>query len=215
MGRVLPFNPDPHRETRELLSWLATGQLAPEERARVEAHLAVCADCREEFGAERKLLGAVGELPFASANGWAALRARIEETPRQAAYRPAPAVASAHRGFNFRKIGVFLGAQAALLAAAVSITLRTAAPVAAPYHALSSVPVAAAGNAVIVFRPDVRESDMRRLLNDADARLVDGPTAANAYVLRIPAAERDPALARLRRDRSVALAEPLDDAALR
>ena len=67
----------------------------------------------------------------------------------------------------------------------------------------------------MVFRPDLRESDMRRLLKDSDARLVDGPTAANAYVLRVPEAERTDALARLRGDAAVVLAEPIDAASLR
>ena len=71
------------------------------------------------------------------------------------------------------------------------------------------------GNVIVVFRPDVRESEMRRLLKDNDARLVDGPTAANAYVLHIPDAERGAALARLHSDTAVVLAEPLDAAALR
>ena len=68
---------------------------------------------------------------------------------------------------------------------------------------------------IVVFRPDARESDMRRLLEHSDARLVDGPTAANAYVLRIPDAERTKALSQLRNDAAVVLAEPLDAAALR
>jgi hypothetical protein len=72
----------------------------------------------------------------------------------------------------------------------------------------------AVGNVIVVFRPDVRESEMRRLLKGSEARLVDGPTAANAYVLRVPQAERAAALSQLRNDAAVVLAEPLDAAAL-
>jgi hypothetical protein len=85
----------------------------------------------------------------------------------------------------------------------------------APYHALGAAPAAVSGNAIIIFRPDTRAETINRLLKDSGARLVDGPTPANAYVLRIAAAQRSQALGRLRGDASVVLAEPLDPAALR
>ena len=107
-----------------------------------------------------------------------------------------------------------LAAQAALLAAAVTITLWVEAPM-PPYFALGSAPAAIGGNAIIVFRPDARESDISRLLKESDARLVDGPTAANAYVLRIPGSQRTLMLDRMRADAAVVLAEPLDAAALK
>lgn len=212
MGRILPFTNDPHRETRDLMPWLITGRLDPEEQARVEAHLAACADCSRELAAERTLASEVAELPIATGIGWAAMRDRLDSAAREAAFVPAPR--PLYRRFTVRQIGTVLAAQAALLAAAVTITLRVEAPM-ATYHALGSAPAAVGGNAIVVFRPDARESDISRLLKDNDARLVDGPTAANAYVLRIPDTERTQALGRLRGDAVVVLAEPLDAAALK
>jgi hypothetical protein len=63
---------------------------------------------------------------------------------------------------------------------------------------------------VVIFRPDARESAMRQALVAADAHLIDGPTAADAYVLHVPAAERARALAALRARHEVVLAQPLD-----
>jgi anti-sigma factor RsiW len=211
MGRILPFTGDPHRETRDLIPWLISGRLQPDEQARVEAHLETCEDCARELAAERKLAGAVAELPIATGVSWAAMRDRLDAAARVTEIRPPR---PAWRRFTLKQIGTFAAAQAALLAAAVSITVRTSAPV-APYHALGAAPAAMPGNLIVVFRPDVHESDMRRLLKDNDARLVDGPTAANAYVLHVPDAERGAALARLHGDAAVVLAEPLDTAALR
>jgi anti-sigma factor RsiW len=212
MGRILPFTTDPHRETRDLMPWLISGRLEPDERARVEAHLASCDECSRELAAERELAGAVAELPIATGISWAAMRDRLDQAAKQEAIVPAPPV---RQRFPLRQIGIFLTAQAALLAAAVSITLRTAAPV-APYHALGAAPAAAAaGNAIVIFRPDISESEMRRLLKDCDARLVDGPTAANAYVLHVPDAERTQTLEHLRKEAAIVLAEPLDAASLR
>lgn len=211
MGRILPFTGDPHRETRDLIPWLISGRLEPDEKARVESHLATCEDCARELAAERELAGAVAELPIATGVSWSAMRDRLDAAARVAEIKP---YRPAWRRFTLRQIGAFAAAQAALLAAAVSITARTSAPI-APYHALGAAPVAMPGNVIVVFRPDVRESEMRRLLKDNDARLVDGPTAANAYVLHIPDAERGAALARLHSDTAVVLVEPLDAAALR
>lgn len=212
MGSILPFTNDPHRETRDLMPWLITGRLEPDEQTRVEAHLAVCEECSRELAAERALAGEVVELPIATGIGWAAMRDRLDTAARQTAFVPAPQPAP--RRFTMRRIGTVVAAQAALLAAAVTITLRVEAPM-APYHALGSAPAAIGGNAIIVFRPDARESDISRLLKGSDARLVDGPTAANAYVLRVPDARRALVLDHLRADASVVLAEPLDAAALK
>lgn len=212
MGRILPFSRDPHRETRELMPWLITGRLDPEEQARVEAHLAMCDACSRELTAERALAREVAELPIAAGVSWTAMRERLDRAAKAASFVPAP---QPPRGnFTMRQIGAVLAAQAALLAAAVTITLRIEAPV-APYHALGSRPQAIGGNAIIVFRPDARESDISRLLKKSDARVVDGPTAANAYVLHLPTAARAQELSRLRGDAAVVLAEPLDATALR
>ena len=212
MARILPFTVNPHRETRDLMPWLITGRLEPEEQARVEAHLAVCERCSVDLAGERALASEVGELPIATGIGWAAMRDRLDTAARQASFVPAPP--PVRRRPTLRQIGTILAAQAALLAAAVTITLRVEAPM-APYHALGSAPSAVGGNAIIVFRPDARESDISRLLKANNARLVDGPTAANAYVLHIPETARAPALDRLRSNAAVVLAEPLDTAALR
>jgi anti-sigma factor RsiW len=213
MGRILPFSLDPHRETRDLMPWLITGRLEPEEQARVEAHLATCEDCSREIACERELARDVAELPIATGIGWAAMRDRLDTAASAASFVPAPPVRAR---FTLRQIGVALAAQAAILAAAVTITLRVDTPM-APYHALGAAPTATAveGNAIIVFRPDARESEITSLLKDSDARLVDGPTPANAYVLHIPDAERSQMLGRLRANTAVVLAEPLDTAALR
>lgn len=212
MGRILPFTNDPHRETRDLMPWLITGRLEPEEQARVEAHLAACAECSRELAAERSLAGEVAELPIATGIGWAAMRDRLDSAARQAAF--VPVAQPPRRRFTMRRIGTVLAAQAALLAAAVAVTLRVEAPI-APYHALGAAPAAVGGNAIIVFRPDAQAETISRLLRDSDARLVDGPTAANAYVLHIPDARRAQTLGRLRSEAAVVLAEPLDPAALK
>jgi hypothetical protein len=62
----------------------------------------------------------------------------------------------------------------------------------------------------VVFRPNTPERALREILRASDARLVGGPTEADAYLLQVPAAARVKALARLRREARVVLAEPVD-----
>ncbi|MBA5638035.1 zf-HC2 domain-containing protein [Duganella sp. LX20W] len=78
------------------------------------------------------------------------------------------------------------------------------------YHVLGAG--AAAGNLVVVFKPETAERDMRRILQANGAHVVDGPTVTDAYLLSVP----DPraARARLRAEPAVALAETLDGGAL-
>ena len=51
---------------------------------------------------------------------------------------------------------------------------------------------------------------IRGALKSSGSRLVDGPTGADAYVLRAPDALRSEAVAKLRADRDVVVAEPID-----
>ena len=49
-----------------------------------------------------------------------------------------------------------------------------------------SAPPASSASLVVVFDPAATESDFRRSLRAAGARIVDGPTQANAYLLDVP-----------------------------
>jgi hypothetical protein len=74
---------------------------------------------------------------------------------------------------------------------------------------LAPVDASAPANALVVFRPDATEADIRAALRAGDARLVGGPTVTDAYLLRIPDLGAAP-LARLRAQRAVARVESLE-----
>jgi hypothetical protein len=63
-----------------------------------------------------------------------------------------------------------------------------------------------------MFRPGATEAAMRQALDASGARLVDGPTAAGAWLVRIEPAARAQGLERLRRRPDIAMAEPVDAA---
>ncbi|MDB5447409.1 MAG: zf-HC2 protein, partial [Phenylobacterium sp.] len=102
-------------------------------------------------------------------------------------------------------------AAAVLLVVGLVLPQATRAPQGA-YHALSAPAAPRVGDLVVIFRPDATEQDFTRTIREAGARLVDGPTAADAYVLQVPAAGRAAALAQLRAASCVVLAQPIDPA---
>ncbi|MGN6526520.1 MAG: zf-HC2 domain-containing protein [Burkholderiaceae bacterium] len=112
------------------------------------------------------------------------------------------------------------GLLSAALAVALVATLRLPTP--APrtvvgatanatgeYHALGAAAEDDA-TAVVRFRPEATEAQIRRSLRDCGARLVDGPTVTDAYVVRLPRERYTAALEALRRAPAVALVEALD-----
>ena len=203
MVDIIHLNGDPHEQTQLLLPWYVNGTLAEGETEQVEKHLSECAECREDIALERALAGQIKILPGSADNGWEKIRARIED---------APAASGKIAPFR-RKIPLWwaLAAQAASFAILVPLIATPLTRPAPPlYRTLGSAPAAAVGNVVVMFKPEASEAALRQILTQNQARIVDGPTAAGAYVLHVDAERRQAVLTRLKGDRNVSLAEPID-----
>jgi len=212
MGNIIRLPRDRHHECQLLLPWYVTDRLDAEDRARVEAHLRACERCRADLRLEQQLEAEFPGLPIDAEHGWAQMRRRIEEASERETVRGRLAALGRAAGALPRASAPWLGWAAAAGMAVFSFAgaLAPRPQPAAPYHALSSPAPRASGDIVVVFRPDAREQTMAEAIRASGARLADGPTAAGAYVLRVPAAERDRALLTLRARDAVALAEPID-----
>jgi len=218
-GQILHLEPDPHAAVQRLLPWYLTGRLETAEHEAVETHLAQCPECRAELETERQwqLLQPGHGAQVDVEDGWARMRARLATEiaplpssavpPRRRAWLPA--------GLRTPRLPVRLWAAPALLSAALAValvaTLRPVAPPAADYHALAA-PAESGATAVVRFRPDATESQIRQGLKDSGARLVDGPTVSDAYVVRLPREHYAAALDKLRKSPGVALVEALESA---
>jgi hypothetical protein len=204
MADIIRLHRSPHERTQGLLPWYANGTLDPEEMALVEAHLAECAECRAELEFERVLAPQIASLSIDVEHGWEALSHKLDTTtPRLA-----------HVAFLRRRVAlgwVIAGqlAAAAALGVAVYASLPSV-PTGQTYHALGSSAANEMGNMVVVFQPDASERDMRSALLETDSRVVDGPNASGAYVLRVAQGSRAQALERLRKMSQIVLAEPVD-----
>ena len=197
---------NPHDEAEELLPWYVTGRLDAADRERVEKHLTDCTRCQSDLRAERRLADEYRAYSPQVEASWLSLRERIE--PARVRH-PAAANSNWWHSLSRPAIAGLMAAQLAVVVVTAGVASYLAQPQAA-YRALGSAPVAASANAVVIFTPQTREEQLRRLLNSSGAELVGGPTDADAYVLHVPAETRAAALARLRARPEVVMAEPID-----
>jgi anti-sigma factor RsiW len=204
MGSIIRLRDDEHREFQELLPWYVTGRLDPDEHARVDAHVEACPECQAEVRFQQRLQSEIARLPLEVEEGWTQMKRRLEAEGRT---RPA---AGGRRPSQFAGRWLGWGIAAAMTVVAGVSLVPSAPPREGTYQALSAKPVAQPGNLVVIFRPDTTEKAIREMLNASQTRLVDGPTAADAYVLRAPTGTRDAVVATLRANRNVVLAQPID-----
>jgi len=195
-----------HRALQENLPWLLNGKLGGAELAAAQAHLSACAVCQADLAALRRLREAGAPPPQAQCDPERALARLLPRIGAQA-HPPAAAPALARRAANdprwLRRAALFECGVIVLLAALLA---RPGATLDA-YRALGAAPDTQA-QAVVVFRPDTAERELRRIVRASGARIVGGPTVTDAYVLAMPDAPAA-SLARLRAEPAVLLAEPL------
>jgi anti-sigma factor RsiW len=176
---MIPESNLPHPEP--LLAWFVNGTLGPSERATVELHLRGCARCRDEvafLGALRQGVKALGGAEGPGELGRKRLLRDLQAERRAARawWRPALAAAAA-----------VIVVQGAVLA---GLWWREA-----PIAPLGG-PRAGGATVQIQFAPTATEAQIRAVLQEAGATLIDGPGASGVYRVRVEKTE--PALAKLR-----------------
>ena len=203
---------DPHEQAEELLPWYATGRLDAADRSLVEAHLAACARCQRQLAGERRMVEQFQSFSPEVTSGWARMRQRIEAGEATRPSRIARTAAEAWQILKRPAVAALATAQVGILAiaAAIAPSLGTA----PAYVALGDrAQPAPSANVIILFRPEATEARIRDALRQSGASLVGGPTDADAYLLSVPGAQRSAALAKLRADSDVVMAESIDGVA--
>ena len=207
-------------QVRELLPWFAAGTLAPHQRQFVDAwlarhgaqHPALVAELswlRRSAAQARELAQAQAPAPEA---GLAELMARIGAERGRAA----PAAPGAqHFGRRFshwlaellapRPALAFGLVAVMLLQGAVIGSLLTREPAAIVPLGGSRAPLgSAAADAVVlsvVFSASAREAEVRAVLAAAGAQIVGGPSALGLYLVAVPQARAEAAVATLQASR--------------
>ncbi|HEY1879285.1 MAG TPA: zf-HC2 domain-containing protein [Caulobacteraceae bacterium] len=207
MDNVVPMHRDAHREALLLLPWHVSGVLDGPDQAQLEAHLADCAECRAELALERRLATEVIDLPADMAPAWAAMEQRlVASAPRRTKPARRNQVQQAAKS-ALPWLGWAVAAGVLMVVGLQAILPPRPAPV---YHALAAAPDRASVDVAVIFKSQTTEADIQSVLYASHARVADGPTAANAWLLSVPAQERDAAVGRLRSSPEVLTAEPLD-----
>lgn len=206
--RVVRLDTAAHRVADVLLPWLVNGTLEGDELEFVQRHVDECSNCRREVEWLRELHAAciAGEaMPGASA-AFHNLRCKLEA--REGRYSMARLLRS--EGRTRRWLPWALAAQFAVIVVLGGLLLTsTDGPV--QYRTLSAqnAGVPATGSFVVVFDPATSAADVQRILRGAGARIVDGPTQANAYVLEVPPGQAERAAQAIKAERAALLIEPL------
>jgi hypothetical protein len=200
-ARIVSLDSDEHRSAQELLPWFVNGTLDAAEAARVGEHVAQCTACQADVAAQTqwRAVSFVGAPRADVDHGWAALRTRLDG---DAAPRRRGAVFAWWR--HALQLAVAAQAAVILVMAFALVSLLTPPE---PFRALGSA-AAVDANAIVVFRADATQAETSAALRAAGARIVGGPTGADAYLLRLPEPAA-PALARLRDERAVVSVEAL------
>jgi anti-sigma factor RsiW len=209
-GRIVKFSDGAHPRSEALLPWLVNGTLDDDERALVEQHLRDCGRCQREVNLLRELQTVYREdtSPPPTPTAFSQLNARLNEAPLQSVrlrklwrlWRQAPTWAQGIFATQFAIIALLGG------------LLLAGPPLLPLYQTLGSTDAASPprGSLVVVFNPQTSEAELQRIVRRVAARIVDGPSEAHAYVLELPAGASAKALAALRAEPAVVLAERLD-----
>ncbi|MBS0582218.1 MAG: zf-HC2 domain-containing protein [Proteobacteria bacterium] len=204
-----------HGEVRELLPWFVAGTLDEAESRFVDTHLQACAACRGELEWERQLRAANNvALPGRDVDrAFAALRARLPAGRRETMSWRERLRAWRENVLPRPWLGWALAAQTTaigiLAVALVSARVQTA-DEAPTYRALSRPVAVEPARLVVAFAPQTEVAELRRVLLASGARIVDGPTAADAYILAVAPERLDAAVQQLRAEKSVLLVQSLE-----
>jgi hypothetical protein len=204
---VVNLGSSTHHAVQDLLPWFVMGTLDDEDRSLVDEHMRTCLICQREVQWHERLRAAHDEpVPaFDAERAFAALRARMNASSPVAA-RSSP---SRERSWDWPWMKWALAAQFVLIIG-LGITLALSRSEPTTYHALGQPGGAQAGaRLVVVFAPQASEEEMRRILQQSGTRIVDGPTATDAYILAVAPENAEHALQALRAERSVHLVQAL------
>jgi anti-sigma factor RsiW len=210
-----------HEDIFELLPWYLNGTIAETERQKVDEHVRVCATCRDQLARERELyraMSAESSLEFIPAS-FSRLRARLDALSPEGSTASDPAAhQSARRHWTPRR-GLITWRRLAVASIAVlavgSLSLVSAdrwvqiRGLPSEYRTVTSATPRAPDEVIrAVFSPAITLVELQAILDEAQLRIISGPTEAGVYSLAATS-ERPVAvsLSLLRRHASVRFAE--------
>ncbi len=183
-----------HSALTALIPWYVNGTLGEEDRRRLEAHLAECVQCRQDLDLERQVHGniaqqaAVEYLPAPSLKKLLNRIDGIEAAPSGGSPPRARRSGSRPRSWSWSWQGL-TAASVAVTAVAVCVLavdhfLQHRNSLAPDYRTVTSSTPRPHDEVIrAVFAADITLVDLQALLDEAQLRIVAGPTEAGVYSL--------------------------------
>jgi Putative zinc-finger len=180
-----------HREVSELIPWYVNARIGDADRQRVDAHLRDCAECRGELQLQRQVHAAITAdpgieyMPTASLKRLQARLDGLDAAPDAARARGADR--SAQRSMRW---GGSMAASIAVMALAIGIlaaglwTRHQGHSRPLDYFTVTN-PAAHPPQEVIraVFAPATTLVELQSILDEAQLRIISGPSEAGVYSL--------------------------------
>jgi hypothetical protein len=186
-----------HPDISSLIPWYVNGSIGERERQRVDEHLPLCPECREEVARERWIHqqmtaeNAVEYMPVASLNRLQAQLDGIHIGESSAAPAAAVVPASQKPVRGSMPWAGLMAASVAVMAVALSVLAADrwmqfdARHAAAPVYTTTTISTPRTPNEAIraVFSPAITLNELQTILDEAQLRIVSGPTEAGVYSL--------------------------------
>jgi Putative zinc-finger len=179
-----------HHEVASLIPWYANDTLDDHERQRVDVHVATCAVCREDLAVQNRIFEgmeaqpALDYMPMASLKR---LQTRLDVAQAQSDSPQASPLEPMRRATPWR---VRMAASIGALALAIGVLaadrwVQFEARVRQPnYRTVTNSTARPQGEMIrAVFSPTITLIELQQLLDEAQLKIVSGPTEAGVYSL--------------------------------
>jgi hypothetical protein len=182
-------NSPEHHEISSLIPWYVNDTLDDHERQRVDVHVAACAVCREDLAVHNRIfegMEAQPALDYMPAASLKRLQVRLDDAQAQSGAPQAPSSdpirQTPWRGWMAASIGALALAIGVLAADRwVQFEARMKQPT---YRTVTSSTPRPQGEVIrAVFSPTITLVELQQILDEAQLKIVSGPTEAGVYSL--------------------------------
>jgi hypothetical protein len=182
------------QEISALIPWYVNGSMGEHERQRVDAHLVLCAGCRDELAQEQRVyqgMTAETAVEYMPAISLKRLQARLDgvvaaESADEQTHEPA-ADKPGRRSMPWQGL---MAASVAVMAVALSLLAADrwmqfrARGYAPNYYTVTTSTPHAPGEVIrAVFSPAITLVELQSILDEAQLRIIAGPSEAGVYSL--------------------------------
>jgi hypothetical protein len=179
-----------HHEVSALIPWYVNDTLEDHQRDRVDSHVAACVLCSNDLGVHKRIFEGIGAQPaldYVPVASLKRLQARLDAVQAQGDSAQMPPLEPVRSESPWRG---WIAASIAAMAVAIGVLATDrwvqfeARGEQANYHTVTSAAPRPRGEVIrAVFSPAITLVQLQSLLDEAQLKIVSGPTEAGVYSL--------------------------------